>query len=93
MYQVGETVSGNILVEMTPRECEAVSHLFRIKVGYTSGLGDELVRYRKRHGLTQAEMGQMLDISKSYVSQIERGLTGNVSMAIRQRIIALLQPE
>ncbi len=93
MYQVGETVSGNILVEMTPREWEAVTHLFRTKVGVIAGLGDELARYRKSQGLTQAEMGRRLDISKSYISRIERGLTGNISTSIQQRIVALLQDE
>lgn len=93
MYQVAETVSGNMLVEMTPREWEAVSHLFETSVGLTLGLGDELIRYRKSKNLTQADMGRLLDISTSYVSRIERGVTNNVSLTIQRRIMALLQPE
>ena len=91
MYQVGKTVSGNILVEMTPREWEAVSNLFRTSVGFTVNLGNELVRYRQSKGLTQAEAAQLLGISKSYVSRIERGVVSNVSIDIQQRIITLLQ--
>ena len=91
MYQVGETLSGNILVEMTPREWEAVTNLFRTSVGFTVTLGDELVRYRQSKGLTQTETAQLLEISKSYVSRIERGVAGNVSVDIQQRIIALMQ--
>ena len=91
MYQVGKTVAGNILVEMTPREWEAASNLFRISVGFTVNLGDELVRYRQSKGLTQAEVAHLLEISKSYVSRIERGVVGNVSVDIQQRIIALMQ--
>ena len=91
MYQVGKTVSGNILVEMTSREWEAVSNLFRTSVGFTVNLGDELVRYRQSKGLTQVESAQLLGISKSYVSRIERGVAGNVSVDIQQRIIALMQ--
>jgi len=91
MFKVGETTGGNILVEMTPREWEAVCNLFRIKVGFTQGLGDELIKYRLARGLTQAEIATKLDISRSYVSRIERGLTGNVSVALQRRIIALLE--
>ncbi len=93
MYQIGETISGNILVEMTPLEWAAVSDLFKTKVGFTLGLGGELAKYRKNRGLTQTEMAQLLGISPSYVSRIERGLANNVSVAIKQRVIALLQPE
>ena len=91
MYQVGETLSGNILVEMTPHEWEAVNNLFRTSVGVTVSLGDELARYRKSKGLTQAEAAKRLQISKSYVSRIERGAAGNVSPDIQQRIMALVQ--
>ncbi len=91
MYQVGETLSGNILVEMTPHEWEAVNNLFRTSVGFTVSMGNELVRYRKSKGLTQAEAAKQLQISKSYVSRIERGVAGNVSPDIQQRIMALIQ--
>ena len=91
MYQVGKTVSGNILVEMTPREWEAVKNLFRTSVGFTVSLGDELVRYRESKKLTQAETAKLLGISKSYVSRIERGVAGKVSLDIQQRIMALIQ--
>ncbi len=91
MYQIGETVTGNILVEMTPREWEAVLRLFRAKTGFTVGLGQGLARYRQAQGLTQAQMGQILDISSSYISRIERGIAGHVSLDIQQRIIAFIQ--
>ncbi len=91
MYQIGQTVSGNILVEMTPREWEAMLHLFRAKAGVTVGLGEGLAHYRKAQGLTQAQIGQILKISSSYVSRIERGTAGNVSIEIQQRIIAFIQ--
>ena len=91
MYQVGETLSGNILVEMTPHEWEAVTNLFRTSTGFTVSLGDELVRYRHSKGLTQAQAAQLLGISKSYVSRIERGVAGNISSEIQHRIIAIIQ--
>ncbi len=91
MDQIGKTVSGNILVEMTPREGEAVLRLFRAKAGLTVGLGEGLAHYRKAQGLTQAQVGQILEISSSYVSRIERGAAGKVSPEIQQRIITFIQ--
>ena len=93
MYKVGETTAGNILVEMTQREWEAVTVFFRTSDVYMVHLGEELARYRRQTGLSQSEVARQLDVSRTYVSFIERGLADNVSVKIRQRIAELVREE
>lgn len=41
-----------------------------------SGIIDQLVAIRKARGLTQEQLGDLMGVSQSYVSQIENGNTG-----------------
>jgi DNA-binding XRE family transcriptional regulator len=91
VYKVGETTSGNILVEMTPREWEAVIVFFRTSDVHMAHLGEELARYRRQNELSQSEVARQLDVSRTYVSFIERGLAENVSVKVRQRIAELVR--
>ena len=37
-------------------------------------LGKEIARLRKRHGLSQEELGFRAEVHRTYISQLERGL-------------------
>ncbi len=91
MYRVGETTAGNILVEMTPREWEAVTMLFKANDIFIDHLGEELARYRRESGLSQSAVAHKLGVSRAYVSLIERGLADNVSNEVRRRIAQLVR--
>jgi len=49
--------------------------------------------YRKQKGLTLSELAQRADISKSYLSNIERNVNQNPSIHIIQKIAAALNIE
>ena len=38
-------------------------------------IGRRISLYRKKKGLTQAALSEMLGVSESYISQVERGIT------------------
>ena len=37
--------------------------------------------YRKKHGITQKELGEIIDVTTDYISQIERGRTPGIKTA------------
>lgn len=45
--------------------------------------------YRKQHGLTQQQVAERLQLSRVYISQIERGTSTNLSFDVAQRILNL----
>jgi len=53
-------------------------------------LGKAIHAYRRRRKISQAELAERVGISRNYLSQIERGQAGNISMeyynAIREAI-------
>ena len=93
MYKVGETTTGNILVEITPKEWDAVVLFFKASDVFAIHLGEELARYRRQTGLSQSEVAKKLGVSRTYVSFIERGIADNVSLKVRKRIAQLVQGE
>lgn len=48
-----------------------------------------LKTYRRRAGLSQTELANRLEISRNYVSLIERGVRDNVSWQLGCRILDL----
>ena len=52
-------------------------------------LGDALIAYRQREGISQSTAAGILGISRNYLSQIERGNAVNVSHALALRILNL----
>lgn len=53
-------------------------------------IGRRISIYRKKKGLTQAVFSEKLDISESYISQIERGAT-KVSLTRLDKIAEVLK--
>jgi len=90
MYKIGETIAGTILVEMTPEEWAAVNGLFKTSDNFIEHLGDELARYRRERGLSQAEVAKQLGVSRTYISLVERGIATSVSSEVRGRITRLV---
>ena len=53
-------------------------------------LGRQVLAKRKEKGLSQSELGNLVGISRNYVSQIERGVAHSISMkVINQLAVAL----
>jgi transcriptional regulator with XRE-family HTH domain len=53
-------------------------------------LGRQVLAKRKEKGLSQSELGNLVGISRNYVSQIERGVASSISMkVINQLAVAL----
>ena len=53
-------------------------------------IGENIQRIRSRQGLTLSELAERADISKSYLSNIERNLNQNPSIQIIERIATVL---
>src|SRR5690625_1906962 len=53
-------------------------------------IGENIQRIRSRNGLTLSELAERADISKSYLSNIERNLNQNPSIQIIERIATVL---
>ena len=51
--------------------------------------GDIIRTYREQHGLTQQQVAERLQLSRNYVSQIERGLADHLSFELVLRILNL----
>jgi transcriptional regulator with XRE-family HTH domain len=45
---------------------------------------------RKQEGLSQAKLAEQLNISRNYLSQIERGQSTNLSWQLREKLSAIL---
>ena len=57
MNKVDITATGNILVEMTPKEWHRASILFKSTDDVPFNIGEELVKYRRKTGVGQEEGG------------------------------------
>ncbi|RDI45715.1 helix-turn-helix domain-containing protein [Falsibacillus pallidus] len=53
-------------------------------------LGQKIYELRKRKGLTLSELADRADISKSYLSNIERNINKNPSIQVTKKIAAVL---
>ena len=90
MNKVDKTATGNILVEMTPKEWHRASILFKSTDDVPFNIGEELVKYRRKTGVGQEEVAMQLGISTNYITLIEWGLARNVSPQLRQRIVEMV---
>jgi ribosome-binding protein aMBF1 (putative translation factor) len=54
--------------------------------------GQQVRARRRQEKLSQEELAQRVQISRNYLSQIERGQSTNLSWQVRQRINAVLGP-
>jgi DNA-binding XRE family transcriptional regulator len=90
MNKVDITATGNILVEMTPKEWHRASILFKSTDDVPFNIGEELVKYRRKTGVGQEEVAMQLGISTNYITLIEWGLARNVSPQLRQRIVEMV---
>ena len=52
-------------------------------------IGERLRIHRELYGLTQEQVAKQLQLSRNYISQIERGLANNLSFTIVQQILSL----
>lgn len=89
MNKIDTTATGNVLVEMTPKEWHRASILFKASEDVSIDLGEEILRYRRQTGTSLADTAKQLGISSNYVSLIEWGLANNVTPQLRQRILNL----
>ncbi|MBK0292115.1 MULTISPECIES: helix-turn-helix domain-containing protein [Priestia] len=53
-------------------------------------IGDKIHKIRKKKGLTLSELAERANMSKSYLSNIERNLNDNPSIQVVERIAAVL---
>jgi DNA-binding XRE family transcriptional regulator len=90
MNKVDITATGNILVEMTPKEWHRASILFKSTDDIPFNIGEELVKFRRKTGVSQEEVASQLGISTNYITLIEWGLARNVSPQLRQRIVEMV---
>lgn len=93
MNKIDTTPSGNVVVEMTPKEWHRASILFRASDDLPMNVGEELTKYRRRAGISLDETAKKLGISTNYATLIEWGLARNVSPHLRQRILDLAKEE
>jgi XRE family transcriptional regulator, master regulator for biofilm formation len=56
-------------------------------------IGNTIYEFRKQKGLSLSELAKRADISKSYLSNIERNLNRNPSIEVVQRIAKVLEIE
>jgi len=68
--KVGTTSAGNVLVEMTPQQWNS---LRTGTASFTEDLGALFIEYRKRNGIRQWQLAEMLGRSRNWVSAVERG--------------------
>lgn len=48
--------------------------------------GSRIKRWREERGLSQAQFAELIGISRNYVSQLERGVSTNLSLNVARRI-------
>lgn len=61
------------------------------KVGsFFENLGHRLAAFRRKRGLTQEQLSELAGLDRSYISQLERGLT-NPSLDVLLRIAQALE--
>ncbi|WP_102273041.1 helix-turn-helix domain-containing protein [Cytobacillus massiliigabonensis] len=53
-------------------------------------IGNNIARIRKKRGYTLSEFAELADISKSYLSNIERNINKNPSLDVMQKIASVL---
>ncbi|MDR4216133.1 helix-turn-helix domain-containing protein [Priestia megaterium] len=53
-------------------------------------IGEKIHKIRKKKGLTLSELAERANMSKSYLSNIERNLNDNPSIQVVERIAAVL---
>ncbi len=56
-------------------------------------IGETIYEFRKQKGLTLTELAKRANLSKSYLSNIERNLNQNPSIEVVKRIAAVLNVE
>jgi XRE family transcriptional regulator, master regulator for biofilm formation len=56
-------------------------------------IGDTIYKLRKQKGLTLSELAKRANLSKSYLSNIERNLNQNPSILVVKRIAEVLEVE
>ncbi|MEK5138553.1 MULTISPECIES: helix-turn-helix domain-containing protein [Bacillaceae] len=56
-------------------------------------IGDNIYRIRKSRGLTLSELAERSNVSKSYLSNIERNVNQNPSIQVVEKIAAVLGVE
>ncbi|WP_040208562.1 helix-turn-helix domain-containing protein [Neobacillus jeddahensis] len=54
-------------------------------------IGNKIKEMRKRKGYSISELAKLADVSKSYLSQIERGLQSNPSLQFLEKIAEPLE--
>jgi transcriptional regulator with XRE-family HTH domain len=52
--------------------------------------GENVRRERKKQGYSQADLAEKVDISRTYLSQIEQGRAQNLSLRLAQRLSTVL---
>ena len=48
--------------------------------------GSRVKQWRKERGLSQTQFAELIGISRNYVSQLERGISTNLSLRVARRI-------
>ena len=86
MKWIGVATSGNYIVEVTQEEW--ASQLLNIQS--PSSIGPAIKEHRDMMGLTQQQMAEKIDISRTYLSMIERGVADNYSLVVYKKILGEL---
>ena len=83
MQMIGKSESGNVVVEMSQLEWRRVA----VTSFKPEDLGKEIVIYRKTERMNQKKFADRVGISRTRLSEIERGVHPQMSMRTYQRII------
>lgn len=73
-----------------PPICPATSQDASADLRANISFGQQVRARRRQEKLSQEELAQRVQISRNYLSQIERGQSTNLSWQVRQRINAVL---
>jgi len=87
MKKIGTTSSGNIIVEMTPREWVKTNK----KLSAMENLPSLIKQYRQEKNVSQKTLARELGISRNTVSAVEQGQ--QVSSYTIERILSLIAGE
>ncbi len=63
---------------------------FEDKTGYGFMIGKKIFEIRKRRGYTLSELAERANVSKSYLSNIERNINQNPSIQVIKKIASVL---
>jgi len=86
MQRVGKASSGNLLVEVTPKEWKLLGSYFN----KAEDLGLAVLEYRKKNGLKINAFAKKVGVSRNMVTKIENYGCDSLSFRTYQRVLSTI---